>query len=100
MPTKSAVYEYLEEVIDPEMYLNIVELGLVYRVEAAEKRIEVDFTLTYPGCPVGPQMEQDIVETLQANTGIADIQVKLVWQPLWQPEMMSEEARVGLGYPI
>ena len=100
MFTKGKILEYLEEVIDPEMYINIVELGLVYRVDVAENRIEVDFTLTYPGCPLGPQIQHDIVETLKKNTGIENIQTKLVWQPLWQPEFMSEEARVGLGYPI
>ena len=100
MPTKGKILEYLEKVIDPEMYINIVELGLVYRVDVAENRIEVDFTLTYPGCPLGPQIQDDIMETLKINTGIEDIQIKLVWQPLWQPEFMSEEARVGLGYPI
>jgi metal-sulfur cluster biosynthetic enzyme len=100
MPTKGKILEYLEKVIDPEMYINIVELGLVYRVDVAENRIEVDITLTYPGCPLGPQIQDDIVETLKINTGIEDIQTKLVWQPLWQPEFMSEEARVGLGYPI
>ena len=100
MTTKGDVYKYLEEVIDPEMYINIVDLGLVYRVKVAEERIEVDFTLTYPGCPLAPQIEHDIVETLKTNTGSAVIQAQLVWQPLWQPEMMSEEARIGLGYPI
>jgi metal-sulfur cluster biosynthetic enzyme len=100
MVSRGKVYELLQQVIDPELGINIVDLGLVYDVEVDESIIRVDFTLTYPGCPLGPLIQKDIVTTLQANTGIKTIETNLVWQPLWQPELMSEEARVSLGYPI
>jgi metal-sulfur cluster biosynthetic enzyme len=87
-------------IIDPEMGINIVDLGLVYRAEADAGRIEVDFTLTYPGCPIGPQLKRDIEQTLKDVTSSEEVEANLVWEPLWGPERMSEEARLSLGYPI
>lgn len=112
MVSRGKIYELLQQVIDPELGINIVDLGLVYDVEVdessaradfgsvEESSIKVDFTLTYPGCPLGSIIQKDIVTTIQAGTGIKTIETNLVWQPLWQPELMSEEARVSLGYPI
>ena len=90
----------LRKVIDPELGINIVDLGLVYRLETRGPRIEVDFTLTYPGCPVGPQLRKEIVETLSRAAAGAEVEANIVWEPLWGPERMSEEARLSLGYPI
>ena len=117
MVSRGKIYELLQQVIDPELGINIVDLGLVYDVEVDENSakedfgfaedgsIRVDFTLTYPGCPLGAMIQKDIVTTIKAGTakagtGIKIIETNLVWQPLWQPELMSEEARVSLGYPI
>ena len=90
----------LRVVLDPELGVNIVDLGLVYRAEASSQRVEVDFTLTYPGCPIGPQMKSEIEQVIKDVTGIAEVEARLVWEPLWGPERMTEEARLSLGYPI
>ncbi len=90
----------LRVVLDPELGVNIVDLGLVYKVEAAEDRVAVDFTLTYPGCPLGPELKSEIEQTIRDVTGIEEVEATLVWEPLWGPERMTEEARFSLGYPI
>ncbi len=100
MITEEAVIETLRNVVDPELGISIVDLGLVYKVEVGESSIGVDFTLTYPGCPAEEMLRRDIVETLRDVYGILDVKARTVWTPLWQPERMSEEARVALGYPI
>ncbi len=100
MVTKEEALEVLKNVYDPEIMMNIVDIGLVYRVETSEDRIEVDFTLTYPGCPVGDVILNDIVTILQDFSGIQDVRANLVWNPPWTPDRMSEEARISLGYPI
>jgi metal-sulfur cluster biosynthetic enzyme len=98
--SREEILDVLRNVEDPELAISIVELGLVYRVEGRENSIEVDFTLTYPGCPAGDMIQQDIIETLHDAFGIVDVKATIVWTPMWGPERMSEEARVGLGYPI
>jgi len=90
----------LRVVLDPELGVNIVDLGLVYRAEASSQRVEVDFTLTYPGCPLGAELKSEIEQTIKDVTGIEDVEATLVWEPLWGPERMTEEARFSLGYPI
>jgi len=92
--------EELRVVLDPELGINIVDLGLVYRAEATAERVEVDFTLTYPGCPIGPELQGEIEQVLKDVTGTEEVRVNLVWEPLWGPERMTEEARLSLGYPI
>ncbi len=89
----------LKNVEDPEIMMNIVDLGLVYRVDVKENAIEVDFTLTYPGCPAEEMIRRDIVETLRDAFGL-EVNATIVWSPMWGPERMSEEARLALGYPI
>jgi metal-sulfur cluster biosynthetic enzyme len=98
--TEAEITEQLKSVFDPEMMVNIVDLGLIYRVNVHKKRVEIDFTLTYPGCPVGPMIQKDIIETIKNNNGTARVRANLVWDPPWNPGRMSEEARVTLGYPI
>ena len=100
MVSREEILEVLKNVEDPEIGINIVDLGLVYRAELKGTAIEVDFTLTYPGCPAGDMIQRDIIETLHDAFGIVDVKATIVWTPLWGPERMSEEARVGLGYPI
>ena len=100
MPTKSACLDALMKVIDPEIGINIVDVGLVYRIEPFEDRIEVDFTLTSPGCPLADTIENDIKRVLTEDTGVQEVVTRLVWSPPWNTDFMSEEARLELGYPI
>ena len=100
MPSSEEILEVLKKVDDPEIGLSIVDLGLVYRAEGKTDSIEIDFTLTYPGCPAEAVIRREIVAILQDAFGVADVRATTVWTPLWGPERMSEEARVALGYPI
>ncbi|HSN75405.1 MAG TPA: metal-sulfur cluster assembly factor [Anaerolineae bacterium] len=85
-------------VIDPEIGLNIVDLGLIYGVEVDEDTIDIDMTLTSPGCPAGPQIIYDVKQTVKRAFPEANqISVNIVWQPFWSPEMMSEWAKEELG---
>jgi metal-sulfur cluster biosynthetic enzyme len=98
--SEAAVYEALKAVEDPEMEVNIVDLGLVTALEAGPETIRVDFTLTFPGCPAGELIRRDIITVLFATFGIANVEANLVWEPRWSPARMSEEARLTLGYPL
>ncbi|MFO7782031.1 MAG: metal-sulfur cluster assembly factor [Spirochaetia bacterium] len=100
MATRSEVLDALSRVVDPEIGINIVDVGLVYRVDVQDDRVEVDFTLTSPGCPLADTIVQDIHKEITEGTGIADVQVNLVWNPPWSLDFMSEDARLQLGYPI
>ena len=92
------VYEALEEVIDPELGLDFVSLGLVYDVEIEDSDVYVTFTLTYPGCPIGPQVSEQMREFVSELEGIEKVHPKMVFDPPWSPEMMSEDAKFALGY--
>lgn len=104
MLTDELVMSALKNVIDPEIGLDIVNLGLVYNVEIQDegKRIAVDMTLTTPACPAGPQiLDQARREVLGLNSvypQISDVQINLVWTPFWNPSMMTQEARDELGF--
>ncbi|HTX72475.1 MAG TPA: metal-sulfur cluster assembly factor [Rectinemataceae bacterium] len=100
MIAREDVFEVLKRVEDPEIGLNVVDLGLVYRVDASDELIEVDFTLTYRGCPAERIIKKDITASLKEAFGPVDTRVSTVWDPPWEPERMSEEARVSLGFPI
>ncbi len=100
MISKGECLDALRNVIDPEIGLNIVDVGLIYRVEPGEDSIEVDFTLTSPGCPLADTIMADIVRELQRASGIDNVVAQLVWNPPWSIDFMSEEARLQLGYPI
>jgi metal-sulfur cluster biosynthetic enzyme len=100
MATKGEVLDALSRVVDPEIGINIVDVGLVYRVDVTDDHVEVDFTLTSPGCPLADTIVQDIKREVEQATGMADIRTNLVWNPPWSLDFMSEEARLQLGYPI
>lgn len=100
MISKGECLDALRNVIDPEIGLNIVDVGLIYRVDPKEDSIEVDFTLTSPGCPLADTIMADIVRELQRASGIDNVVPQLVWNPPWSIDFMSEEARLQLGYPI
>jgi metal-sulfur cluster biosynthetic enzyme len=95
------IRDALYDVIDPELNMNIVDLGLVYRTQVVDGNIaEVDFTLTYPGCPLGDVISSDIVSQIKNQTDVSDVRAQLVWSPAWDQNMMSENARLLMGYPI
>lgn len=98
--TKGDILESLRKVIDPEIGINIVDLGLVYRIDILEDRTEVDFTLTSPGCPLADTIDADIKNILADDHKLENVQTQIVWSPPWSLEFMSEEARLELGYPI
>ncbi|HXR30304.1 MAG TPA: metal-sulfur cluster assembly factor [Solirubrobacterales bacterium] len=96
--TEEEVYEALEEVIDPELGLDFVELGLVYGVEIDGSTVNVTFTLTTPACPIGPQVSEQMKEFVGDLDGVANVFPKMVFDPPWSPEMMTEDAKFALGF--
>ncbi len=97
-PIEDDVWEALEEVIDPELGLDFVSLGLVYGVEIEAEEVFVTFTLTTPGCPIGPQVTEQMKEFVGDLEGVEKVHPKLVFDPPWTPEKMTEDAKFALGY--
>ena len=95
------VWEQLRTVYDPEIPVNIVELGLVYDLEIIPKEkgdfVHIKMTLTAPGCGMGPAIAQDAEQKIRSIPGVIDVLVEIVWEPLWDREMMSDEAKLQLG---
>jgi metal-sulfur cluster biosynthetic enzyme len=98
MPTVDDVQDALTNVIDPELGLDFVELGLIYDVEIDGGDVFVTFTLTSPGCPIGPQVSEQIEEFVAELDGVTNVHSKMTFSPPWTPELMSEEAKFALGY--
>ena len=98
MPTVEDVREALTNVIDPELGLDFVELGLVYEIEVEDEQVFITFTLTSPGCPIGPQVSEQMEEFVGELDGVSSVYPKMVFSPPWTPEMMSEDAKFALGY--
>ncbi len=96
--TRDTVLEALKEVIDPELGINIVDLGLVYDVSFEGKAVNITYTLTTMGCPIGPLIEAQMKQLLDPIEGIDTVSTEMVLRPAWTPEMMSEEAKEALGY--
>ena len=100
--TSEAVREVIREhVVDPEIGINIVDIGLVYETNVAEdgNTVDVKMTLTSPGCPVGPQIIANVQSCIQrAYPNLDEVNVHIVWVPFWNPEMMSQEAKDQLGF--
>jgi metal-sulfur cluster biosynthetic enzyme len=92
------VMEALSNVIDPELGLDFVELGLVYGVEIDGGNVRVTYTLTTPGCPIGPQVAEQMEEFVGEVEGVQSVQSELVFTPPWSPERMSEDAKFALGF--
>jgi metal-sulfur cluster biosynthetic enzyme len=87
----------LRKVKDPELGLNIVDLGLVYEIVVTENNIHVDMTLTSPGCPAGPQIMTDVERALQGLPGVGEVELNLVWSPYWTPERIEPRVRAYMG---
>ena len=98
MPTPEEVEEALANVIDPELGLDFVELGLIYGVEVSDGDVRVTFTLTSPGCPIGPQVVEQIDEFVSELDGVQSVESTMTFTPPWTPERMSEDAKFALGF--
>jgi FeS assembly SUF system protein len=97
LPTEEQVYETLRECYDPEIPVNIVDLGLVYKVSVEEDKVVVEFTLTAPGCGMANVIQEDIRAKIAAMDGVEQAEVNIVWEPLWTPDRMSDDAKMALG---
>ena len=98
MPTREEVLEALKQVEDPELGMDIVELGLLYDVEVEGPRVKVIHTLTSMGCPVGPMIQENIDQIARSMPEVEDVEVELTWDPPWSPEKMSDDAKFILGF--
>jgi metal-sulfur cluster biosynthetic enzyme len=96
--SERACYEALEQVVDPELGLDVVSLGLIYRISVRDGEVEMDMTMTSPGCPVAEQLLLEANNALLKVPGVERARVNLVWSPAWTPEMMSLEAKMALGF--
>ncbi len=97
MATKDQVYEALHACYDPEIPVNIVDLGLIYDVEINEDKVNVKMTLTAPGCGMGAMIASDAQQKILQIPGVSEANVDLVWDPPWDPSKISEEAKAKLG---
>ena len=92
------IIEALKTVYDPEIPVNIYELGLIYRVDVEDDNaVKIEMTLTSPGCPVAGTLPGEVEEKVRAVEGVKDAEVEVVWDPPWNPSMMTEEAQLELG---
>ena len=98
MPTKEEVFEALKQVEDPELGMDIVELGLLYDAEIEGPKVKVIHSLTSMGCPAGPMIQEDIHRVVAELPGVEDVEIELTWDPPWTPERMSEDAKFILGF--
>src|SRR5216117_2426107 len=95
--TEERVLDALRNVFDPELGINIVDLGLVYSVKVEGNVVHIEYTLTTMGCPIGPLIEQQMQQLLATVPGVDGVDAEMVLRPPWSPEMMSEEAKAALG---
>ncbi len=97
MPTKDEIMQALSKVIDPEIRISITDLGLIYDVDVDGGKANVKMTLTTPGCPMASILRQMAEDAVAGVSGVTEALVELVWDPPWNPGMVSEEARAKLG---
>jgi metal-sulfur cluster biosynthetic enzyme len=98
MPTRDEVLEALHGVEDPELGMDIVELGLLYDVEVDGASVKVSYTLTSMGCPAGQMIQEDIERVVRDVPGVEDVTPELTFEPAWTPERMSDDAKFILGF--
>ena len=97
-PSRETVLEALKQVYDPELGINIVDLGLVYEVDVEpDGDVDIKYSLTTMGCPIGPLIEDQMRAFLAPVEGVGEVRPELVLRPAWSPEMMSDEAKAALG---
>lgn len=98
-PLYDSIVEACRSVYDPEIPVNIFDLGLIYTIEiSAENEVHIIMTLTAPGCPVAGDMPGWIVDAVEPVQGVKQVEVDLTWEPMWGMDMMSDEARLELGF--
>jgi metal-sulfur cluster biosynthetic enzyme len=98
MATIEDVTDALRDVIDPELGLDFVELGLIYDIEIEGPSVRITYTLTSPGCPIGPQVSEQIEEFVGELHGVEEVLPMMTFSPPWTPERMSEDAKFALGF--
>jgi metal-sulfur cluster biosynthetic enzyme len=96
-PSADQVKLALRKVKDPELNLNVVDLGLIYEISVDGGDVQVDMTLTSPGCPAGPQIMGDVERVLKALPGVTNVAINLVWQPFWTPDKIEPRVRAYMG---
>ena len=95
---KSQVIEEIKKIYDPEIPVNIYELGLIYKIEVDEKnKVNIDMTLTSPNCPVAESLPKDVKENIMKVEGVSDVNLNIVWEPPWNKDKMSEAAKLELN---
>ncbi|HIN07531.1 MAG TPA: SUF system Fe-S cluster assembly protein [Pelagibacteraceae bacterium] len=95
---KNRVIEEVKKIYDPEIPVNIYELGLIYKIEVDEKnKINIDMTLTSPNCPVAESLPKEVKENIMKVEGVSDVNLNLVWEPPWDKDKMSEAAKLELN---
>ena len=95
---KNQVIEEIKKIYDPEIPVNIYELGLIYKIEVDEKnKVNIDMTLTSPNCPVAESLPKEVKENIMKMEGVSDVSLNLVWEPPWDKDKMSEAAKLELN---
>jgi len=97
MIEKEKVIEKLKEILDPELHISVWDLGLIYKLDIKDDIIYIDMTLTTPGCPLMTTLPLYVKQELVKLDGVKDADVKLVWEPKWTPDRLTEEAKKKLG---
>jgi metal-sulfur cluster biosynthetic enzyme len=97
MPTRDEVFEALRQVEDPELGMDIVDLGLLYDAEIEGSKVKITHSLTSMGCPAGPMIQEDIHTVVAALPDVDDVEIELTWDPPWTPDRMSDDAKFILG---
>ena len=95
---KNKIINEIKKIFDPEIPVNIYDLGLIYKIEVDEKnKVDIDMTLTSPNCPVAESLPNEVKENIMKVEGVSDVDLKLVWEPPWDKDKMSEAAKLELN---
>ena len=93
---KQEIIKCIKTVMDPEIPVNLYDLGLIYSIKNSNNNILIEMTLTNPNCPVAGQMPENVAKSIEKTYGLRSIEVKLVWEPAWSKDLMSEDAKLAL----
>lgn len=97
-PEEAVLFEWLKPIQDPELFLSLVDLGLIYEISLKDRKAHIKMTLTSPGCPVGPELVSEVQKRALEHENVDDVSIEIVWEPKWDPrKMASEECREALG---
>lgn len=98
LETEAEIVRMLKTVFDPEIPVNVYDLGLIYKIDVNGKDVAIDMTLTAPGCPMADFIAEDVKQKVQSVKGVENVTVNIVYDPVWNKDMMSEEAKLELGF--